>query len=488
MNNLSDASSNIVSVLGFKLASKPADPEHPYGHGRYEYLSGLVVAALVLLIGVELVKSSVERVIHPEPVEFSLALVAVLVLSMVVKLWMATLNQKLGDRIESETLHATAQDSKNDVLATGAVLACAIVSQVTHINLDAWVGLAVGAYIGWSGFELIQDTVSPLLGQTPDPKLVKHIRDKIMSYPGVLGVHDLMVHDYGPGRKFASAHAEMAAEASPLESHDTLDNIEQAFRNEDGMIVTLHYDPIVTDDPKVASMRLRINAMAQQIDNRLSIHDLRCVPGPTHTNVIFDCVRPSDLQMSAEDVKHALAQRRIGISQVDCQDYDRRRLRRPYPRVGRAGKASYAEGESMKRLYLLRHGQTEFNVKKLVQGRCDSPLTGLGRQQARVAAACSKPTTSFPTKWSLRLGPSHGHSSARCYRTPRSGRRCRALRRIIERCYGTFEEVPTMPSPPTSGIRARTWSPSEEKEAARCKSAWWTPSPISWAPMVSKPS
>ena len=195
MNNLSDASSNIVSVLGFKLASKPADPEHPYGHGRYEYLSGLVVAALVLLIGVELVKSSVERVIHPEPVEFSLALVAVLVLSMVVKLWMATLNQKLGDRIESETLHATAQDSKNDVLATGAVLACAIVSQVTHINLDAWVGLAVGAYIGWSGFELIQDTVSPLLGQTPDPKLVKHIRDKIMSYPGVLGVHDLMVHD-----------------------------------------------------------------------------------------------------------------------------------------------------------------------------------------------------------------------------------------------------------------------------------------------------
>jgi len=228
---------------------------------------------------------------------------------MVVKLWMAALNQKLGDRIESETLHATAQDSKNDVLATGAVLACAIVSQVTHINLDAWVGLAVGAYIGWSGFELIQDTVSPLLGQSPDPKLVKRIRDKIMSYPGVLGVHDLMVHDYGPGRKFASAHAEMAAEASPLESHDTLDNIEQSFRNEDGMIVTLHYDPIVTDDPNVASMRLRINAMAQQIDSRLSIHDLRCVPGPTHTNVIFDCVRPSDLGMGADELKHALAQR-----------------------------------------------------------------------------------------------------------------------------------------------------------------------------------
>ena len=219
MNNLSDASSNIVSVLGFKLASKPADPEHPYGHGRYEYLSGLVVAALVLLIGVELVKSSAERIIHPEPVEFSLALVAVLVLSMVVKLWMAALNQKLGDRIESETLHATAQDSKNDVLATGAVLICAIVSQVTHVNLDAWVGLAVGAYIGWSGFDLIRDTVSPLLGQAPDPKLVKHIRDKIMSYPGVLGVHELNgPSTYGPGRKFRNAHAEMAPNRSAGES------------------------------------------------------------------------------------------------------------------------------------------------------------------------------------------------------------------------------------------------------------------------------
>ncbi len=173
------------------------------------------------------------------------------------------------------------------------------------------------------------------MGQTPDPKLVKHIRDKIMSYPGVLGVHDLMVHDYGPGRKFASAHAEMAAEADPLESHDTLDNIEQAFREDDGMIVTLHYDPIVTDDPKVASMRLRINAMAQEIDSRLSIHDLRCVPGPTHTNVIFDCVRPSDLDMDADELKHALAQRvESEYPQVDCKDYDRRRLRRAYPRVG----------------------------------------------------------------------------------------------------------------------------------------------------------
>ena len=187
---------------GFKLASKPADPEHPYGHGRFEYLSGLVVAVLVLMIGVELVKSSIDKIIDPSDVEFSLALVGVLVGSMGLKQWMAHLNHVLGEKIKSETLLATAQDSKNDVLATGAVLICAIFARITGINLDAWAGLAVGAYIDWSGIELIRDTVNPLLGQAPDPELVQHIRSKIMSYPGVLGTHDLMVHDYGPGRQF----------------------------------------------------------------------------------------------------------------------------------------------------------------------------------------------------------------------------------------------------------------------------------------------
>lgn len=307
LNNLSDASSNIVSVLGFKLASRPADPEHPYGHGRFEYLSGLVVAVLVLMIGVELVKSSVDKIIHPADVEFSLALVGVLLGSMGIKQWMAHLNRALGERINSETLLATAQDSKNDVLATGAVLACAIVARVTGVNLDAWAGLAVGMYIGWSGVELIRDTVSPLLGQAPDPALVSHIRSKIMSYPGVLGTHDLMVHDYGPGRQFASAHVEMAAETDPLESHDTLDNIEQAFKDDDGLIVTLHYDPIVTNDPHVVDMRNRIDAMAKSLDRDASIHDLRCVPGPTHTNVIFDCLHPAECALSPAEFKRKLA-------------------------------------------------------------------------------------------------------------------------------------------------------------------------------------
>lgn len=308
LNNLSDASSNIVSVLGFKLASRPADPEHPYGHGRFEYLSGLVVAVLVLLIGVELVKSSVDKIIHPTDVEFSLALVGMLLGSMGIKQWMAHLNRVLGERINSETLLATAQDSKNDVLATGAVLACAIVARVTGVNLDAWAGLAVGLYIGWSGVELIRDTVSPLLGQAPDPELVSHIRSKIMSYPGVLGTHDLMVHDYGPGRQFASAHVEMAAETDPLESHDTLDNIEQAFKDDDGLIVTLHYDPIVTNDPHVVDMRNRIDAMAKSLDREASIHDLRCVPGPTHTNVIFDCLHPAECELSPGEFKAKLGE------------------------------------------------------------------------------------------------------------------------------------------------------------------------------------
>lgn len=308
LNNLSDASSNIVSVLGFKLASRPADPEHPYGHGRFEYLSGLVVAVLVLLIGVELVKSSVDKIIRPTDVEFSLALVGMLLGSMGIKKWMAHLNRVLGERINSETLLATAQDSKNDVLATGAVLACAIVARVTGVNLDAWAGLAVGLYIGWSSVELIRDTVSPLLGQAPDPELVSHIRSKIMSYPGVLGTHDLMVHDYGPGRQFASAHVEMAAETDPLESHDTLDNIEQAFKDDDGLIVTLHYDPIVTNDPHVVDMRNRIDAMAKSLDREASIHDLRCVPGPTHTNVIFDCLHPAECELSPGEFKAKLGE------------------------------------------------------------------------------------------------------------------------------------------------------------------------------------
>lgn len=307
VNNLSDASSNVVSLLGFHMAGRPADREHPYGHGRYEYLAGMVVAVLVLVIGVELVRSSVEKLIDPSPTEFSPAVAIVLVASMLVKAWMMLFNRTLGRLIGSVTLEATAMDSRNDVITTGAVLAAAVVSALTGVDLDGWAGLAVGCFILWSGFGLMRETIDPLLGRTPSDELVRHIHDTIMGYPGVLGTHDLMVHDYGPGRQFASAHVEMAAEASPLDSHDTLDNIEREFLERDGMHVVLHYDPIVTDDPQVCDLRNWIAQQVKVIDPELTIHDLRCVPGPTHTNVIFDCVRPHGLAMSDDELRGTIS-------------------------------------------------------------------------------------------------------------------------------------------------------------------------------------
>ena len=303
VNNLSDASSNVVSLLGFHMAGRPADREHPYGHGRYEYLAGMVVAVLVLVIGVE----SVEKLVDPSPTEFSPAVAIVLVASMLVKAWMMLFNRTLGRRIGSVTLEATAMDSRNDVITTGAVLAAAVVSALTGVDLDGWAGLAVGCFILWSGFGLMRETIDPLLGRTPSDELVRHIHDTIMGYPGVLGTHDLMVHDYGPGRQFASAHVEMAAEASPLDSHDTLDNIEREFLERDGMHVVLHYDPIVTDDPQVCDLRNWIAQQVKVIDPELTIHDLRCVPGPTHTNVIFDCVRPHGLAMSDDELRGTIS-------------------------------------------------------------------------------------------------------------------------------------------------------------------------------------
>lgn len=306
VNNLSDASSNIVSLLGFKLASKPADADHPYGHGRFEYLAGLAVAVIITALGLNLAKESVTSILHPEPADYSLLSIAVLVGSMAVKLWMMLFNRAIGKKIDSETLLATAADSRNDVITTAAILACAAITQLTGINLDGWAGLGVGIFVLVSGIGLITDTVNPLLGQVPSPELVNQIRTKILSYPGVLGTHDLMVHDYGPGRIFASAHVEMAGEGDAFAHHDLLDNIEQDFKRDLGIIMTLHYDPIVTNDPEVKDMRHWIDDQVRRIDPRLSIHDLRRVPGPTHTNVIFDCVRPSDLGIDDRELKQRI--------------------------------------------------------------------------------------------------------------------------------------------------------------------------------------
>ena len=294
LNNLSDASSNVVSLIGFRLAAKAPDAEHPYGHARYEYLAGLVVSVTILAIGLSLLKESALKVLHPTPVAFSWLSIGVLAASILVKLWLSGFHRAVGKKINSETLMATAADSRNDVLTTGAVLLSTILCSLTGYGIiDGIMGVGVAAFILWSGWGLVMDTLSPLLGESPSPELVEHIERTVMSYPGVLGVHDLMVHDYGPGHQFASLHVEFPAETDPLTAHDVIDNIENDFLKKDRLQVTIHYDPIVTADASVGVLRARLKEHARQLDPRLSIHDLRIVPGDSHTNVLFDLVFPA---------------------------------------------------------------------------------------------------------------------------------------------------------------------------------------------------
>lgn len=290
-NNLADASSSIVSLLGFRMAEKPADPEHPYGHARYEYLSGLFVAVLILLIGIELLRTGVDKILHPTDVAFRLLPAAILVVSILAKLWLSLFNTRLGKKITSETLIATAADSRNDVIATVAVLAAMLVDYFFSVNLDGVMCLLVALFILYSGAGLLKETISPLLGRAPDPTLVRSIEDKILAYPGVLGIHDLIIHDYGPGRQFATIHVEMAAEDDVLKSHDVIDNIERDFLA-DGLHLLVHFDPVVTSDAAVGELRAWLAEEITHIHPELTLHDLRTVPGPTHTNVIFDLVIP----------------------------------------------------------------------------------------------------------------------------------------------------------------------------------------------------
>lgn len=308
-NNLSDASSGIITLLGFKMASKPADPEHPYGHARYEYLSGLLISVLILVIGVELFKSGVDKILHPQVTVFRWITAGILIASIAVKLWLCLFNRKIGILIDSGTLKAASADSRNDVLATAAVLASTVISHFTRIDLDGYMGVAVAAFILYSGVGMVKETISPLLGSAPDPETVQMIRDKIMSYPGVLGTHDLMLHDYGPGRQFASVHVEVAAERDMMESHDMVDNIERDFLAHTGIHMVVHMDPIVTADPVVAELRLFLTNTVTEMDPSLSIHDLRIVPGPTHTNVIFDCVVPHECSACPTDVCQRIRER-----------------------------------------------------------------------------------------------------------------------------------------------------------------------------------
>lgn len=302
VNNLSDASGSVVTLVGFKLAEKPADRDHPYGHARMEYLSGLTVAVLILLIGVELAKSSFHKILHPSPIDFSPALVVVLILSILVKIWLALFNRHLGRKIDSETLAATAADSRNDVLATAAVLVACIAGQISGWAIDGYAGLLVALFILWSGVGIIKDTVDPLLGEAPNPELVRMIGTEISGYDKVLGLHDLMVHDYGPGRRFASVHVEMDSREDPLVCHEIIDSIERDFMEKHNIHLVVHYDPLVMDDEELNHMRALVQEAIHGIDERFSLHDFRMVRGPAHTNLIFDLAIPFEADEDRDDI------------------------------------------------------------------------------------------------------------------------------------------------------------------------------------------
>ena len=306
-NNLSDAGSSVVTLLGFRLAGRKPDPEHPFGHGRMEYISGLAVAGLILLMGVELGKSSLKKILSPEEIVSSPLVLAILAVSVAVKLYMFYYNRSIGRKIKSAAMSATATDSLSDAVSTTAVLIATLVGQLTGLNIDGWVGLLVALFILFSAYKAAKETLSPLLGQTPDPEFVDRIEQIVLSYPEVLNVHDLIVHDYGPGRMMISLHAEVSADGDLLQLHDVIDNAEHRLKKELGCMAVIHMDPIITNDAHTAALRMAVAEKVKTIDPRLTIHDFRTVSGPTHTNLIFDVVVPYDVKLTADEVR-----RRIG--------------------------------------------------------------------------------------------------------------------------------------------------------------------------------
>ena len=306
MNNLSDAASSIVTLVGCRLAQQPADEDHPYGHARYEYLSGLAVAGMILVIGFELGKTSVEKILNPTDVLFSVPVCIVLVGSILVKLWLFLFNRYLGKMVNSQALLATAADSRNDTVSTLAVLVALIVGTVFHLRIDGIMGLAVAAFILYSGVNMAKETISPLLGENASPPLRQQIVELVNACPEVLGYHDLMVHDYGPGQRFASMHVEMDQQADPLVCHELIDNLERACLRSYNVHLVLHYDPVVTGDAQLDRMRTVVLELLQQQDARITIHDFRMVQGKGHTNLIFDMALPADLMGKHKAIKAKL--------------------------------------------------------------------------------------------------------------------------------------------------------------------------------------
>lgn len=306
INNLADASSSIITLVGFKLAALPEDEEHPYGHARIEYLAGMAVSVMIILVGVELGKSSIDKILEPSPLEFSWVLVAVLILAIVIKVWQARFNISTGKKINSLALMATGADSRNDVISTCVVLLGVLIGHFAEIQIDGYLGLLVAVFIIWSGICLVKETVSPLLGEAPDHELVEQIAQIAKSHEGILDIHDLAVHNYGPGKIFASIHLEVDASVDVMESHDLVDNVEHEIANKLNINITAHMDPVDLSTPYRAEIMEIIKNAIKPIDGVVSMHDLRLVTGPTHTNVIFDIVIAPRCKSSEDEIKKVI--------------------------------------------------------------------------------------------------------------------------------------------------------------------------------------
>ena len=301
-NNLSDAGSSFISLVGFKFSGMKADADHPFGHGRIEYVSGFGVSMVIILMGVELFKTSIEKIFHPEPVETGALAVGILVVSICVKGYMCFYNRAVGKKIQSETMKATAMDSMSDSIATTAVLISMAVAHVTGISIDGWCGCLVACFVLYAGFSAAKDTLNPLLGEPPSREFVNEIRTIVMAHPEILGIHDLVVHDYGPGRRMISLHGEVSGDCDIFEIHDVIDRIEKELKEKLGCEAVIHMDPIVVEDEQVNRLRLQLSEIARSIDPRFTIHDFRMVEGPTHTNLIFDLVIPHNCKMKKSDI------------------------------------------------------------------------------------------------------------------------------------------------------------------------------------------
>ena len=308
-NNITDAGASIVTLVGFRLSEKPADEDHPYGHARIEYVTGLIISFLTLFIGYDILKSSVSKIFNPEEIIFNWASVIILALSVFVKLWLSLFNKSLGKKIKSKALEATAADSRNDVIATSSVLVATIVSHFTGFNLDGYMGFCVAIFIIISGIGLVKETVNPLLGSAPSKEMYEKIESKILTYENVLGVHDLMVHSYGPGSYFASAHIEMDAKIDVLTCHDIMDTIERDFAKEDNIHIVVHLDPTVLDSEETNELKEVVKNILYDIDPIITFHDFRVVYGETAKNVLFDVVVPPRYQYSNDELINIIKNR-----------------------------------------------------------------------------------------------------------------------------------------------------------------------------------